>query len=251
MSKKSMLLAALSVCWLAAPASAQPLDRRTFYTFKTPVEMPGATLPPGKYLFRFVNPDSSSGVIQVLSDADKKVWGTFFTIPTQRPDLPDKPEIRFMETPAGTPRAIKTMWYIGERTGREVLYPREQALRLAKATKEPVLTTRTASAASTETKTEDMSRVSPAGQDTAVAENTAQNAPSGVAEPGETAPQSYSIPPQQMASASQPSQTVGTGGRQARTRLPRTASNLPLIGLIGFSLLGAGVGLLALGKARA
>lgn len=51
-----------------------------------------------------------------------------------------------METPEGTTPAIQTWWYPGMRTGYELVYPKEQALRLATASKQPVLTTTTASA---------------------------------------------------------------------------------------------------------
>ena len=33
------------VCLMAAPVSAQPLDKRTLFTFSGPVALPGVTLP--------------------------------------------------------------------------------------------------------------------------------------------------------------------------------------------------------------
>ena len=38
---------AVFVCLVAAPASAQPLDKRTLFTFSGPVTLPGVTLPAG------------------------------------------------------------------------------------------------------------------------------------------------------------------------------------------------------------
>ena len=38
-------------------------------------------------------------------------------------------------------RRVKTWWYAGKAIGYEFIYPREQALQLAKSTKEPILTT--------------------------------------------------------------------------------------------------------------
>jgi hypothetical protein len=46
-----------------------------------------------------------------------------------------------METTANTPPPIKTWWYPGKAIGYEFIYPRSQALQLAKVTSEPVLTT--------------------------------------------------------------------------------------------------------------
>lgn len=56
------------------------------------------------------------------------------------------PEVRFMETAAGMPAAIKAWWYPGERMGYEFMYPKDQALRLAQGASQPVLTTATATA---------------------------------------------------------------------------------------------------------
>ena len=51
------------VCLMAAPVSAQPLDKRTLFTFSGPVALPGVTLPAGHYLFRLADPNSSSKVV--------------------------------------------------------------------------------------------------------------------------------------------------------------------------------------------
>ena len=46
-----------------------------------------------------------------------------------------------MEVSGNTPPPIKTWWYPGNSTGYEFIYPRQQALELAKVVNEPVLTT--------------------------------------------------------------------------------------------------------------
>jgi hypothetical protein len=38
---------AVFVCLMAAPAAAQPLDKRTLFTFSAPITLPGVTLLPG------------------------------------------------------------------------------------------------------------------------------------------------------------------------------------------------------------
>jgi hypothetical protein len=129
------------VCLLAAPVSAQPLDKRTFFTFSGPVTLPGVTLPAGQYLFRLADPIAGSKVVQVLNADGTKPYGQFFTLPTQRFELSETPEIRFMETASGMPAAIKTWWYPGEQTGYEFIYPKEQARRLATGASQPALTT--------------------------------------------------------------------------------------------------------------
>ena len=53
------------------------------------------------------------------------------TISAQRPKASDDAELRFLETPAGQPAAVKTWWYPGNTIGREFIYPKSQARRLA------------------------------------------------------------------------------------------------------------------------
>src|SRR4029434_7122843 len=51
----------------------------------------------------------------------------FFAMRAERFEPASTPEVRFMETAAGMPAAIKTWWYPGERSGYEFVYPKEQA----------------------------------------------------------------------------------------------------------------------------
>jgi hypothetical protein len=180
--------------WLyVTSVSAQPSDKRTFFTFSAPVEVPGVALPPGKYLFRIADPQS--GVVQVLNADGTKAYAQFFTIPAERPTPPSEPEIRFMETPAGTPPAIQTWWHAGETIGREFIYPKEQARRLAKNATEPVLTTQRQTTTTKETSATDLSRISSSGGETAVEAGSkpAPSAPRGKAQTGEAAPASIII----------------------------------------------------------
>src|SRR5580698_5381358 len=112
---------AMTLCagLIAGTASAQTHDERVLFTFSAPVEMPGVALAPGKYIFRLADPDSGRRVIQVVSADSKRVYGMFFTRDIQRPTASSDAEVRFMESPANTPPAIRTMWYAGEVAGRE------------------------------------------------------------------------------------------------------------------------------------
>jgi hypothetical protein len=182
--------------WLAvAIVTAQPLDKRTFFAFGAPVEVPGVVLPPGKYLFRIADPDSGGKVVQVLSADGTKPYALFFAVPAERPTPASEPEVRFMETPEGTPPAIKTWWYAGERTGREFIYPKEQARRLAKSAAEPVLTTQRQTTRADETNTTDLSRISSSGVESVVnaGSKPAPSTPGGATQQGEAAPSSISI----------------------------------------------------------
>ncbi len=211
---------------IGSPAHAQTHDYRTYFTFSTPVQLPGVTLPAGKYLFRLADPTTGRKVVSVLSADGRTPMAMLHTIPNRMAVAPRDPEIRFMETPADMPPAIKTWWYAGNQTGYEFIYPREQALQLAKVTSQPVLTT------SNETRdfeTAELARVSPAGVPATVTveEAPAPAAATGRAQRGEVAAQD----PQADERA------------RARTRLPQTASLTPSLIVGGAVTLLAGLAL--------
>jgi hypothetical protein len=182
--------------WITlAIVSAQPVDKRTFFTFSAPVAVPGVTLPPGKYIFRIVDPTSGGKVVQVVSADGTKPYAMFFAIPAERLTPAEQPEIRFMETPEGVPPAIKTWWSPGETIGREFIYPKEQARQLAKNASSPVLTTERQTTTIEQTNTDALARISSTGQESPVkaGDKPTPSAPGGSAHEGEAAPESISI----------------------------------------------------------
>src|SRR5687767_3461240 len=226
------------------PARAQggPLDSRTEFTFNQPVELPGVTLPPGTYVFRFVDATTGRKVMQVQAkDASSKTFGMFLTISAQRPKPSEDAELRFLETPAGQPAAVKTWWYPGNTIGREFIYPKSQARRLAQATNQTVLTTKAENVTEEQMKTADLAYVSPTGQETGLtdeqlvdaAANTAPVGTSGTMERSTTATQTAA------ADSAAANRARAQEGTVARTRLPKTGTPMAGIGLIGMiSLLG-------------
>jgi hypothetical protein len=219
---------AIAAGLLAGSASAQTLDNRVFFTFSGPVELPGVALQPGKYIFRLADPNSGRSIIQVVSADGSRVYGMFFTRHAERPSASSDAEVRFMESPADTPPAISTMWYAGEVAGREFVYPKDQARRLAKSSGQGVLTTAAETTTTAQTNTTADARVFSSGRETPVNDDgqAVASAPTGRAQTGSAAPSSIAIQsaPTQMASA--------------RTSLPRTSSTTPLVTLIGLCLLG-------------
>jgi hypothetical protein len=237
------------VAGLSAPAAfAQTLDKRTLFSFSGPITMPGVTLPAGQYLFRLADPTSGRTVVQVLSADGSKPYGMFFSYPAERLEASSQPEVRFMETPAGAPAAIKTWWYPGERTGYEFIYPKDQARRLAQGASQPVLTTELATTTAAQTNTADLARVSSTGQETNVSAETAPTAaaPTGTTHEGTVASSTLSIPNSSIpaapasvhAAADKPAATTASA---RRTELPRTASSIPLAGATAIVSLAGGL----------
>ncbi len=238
----------LLACVMSTPTTAQTLDKRTLFTFSGPVSMPGVTLPAGKYLFRIANPDSGRNVVQVLSADGTKPYGMFFSMRAERFEPASTPEVRFMETAAGMPAAIKTWWYPGERSGYEFVYPKEQARRLAQSASQPVLTTQTQTITTEQTNTADLTHISSAGQETNVRADATQAAstPGGTSQQGEVASSGVSIANATIPTRidASPAATRGQPAQSARASLPQTASTMPVVAMFGGLALCAGIGLL-------
>jgi len=231
-------------------AQGQPMDSRTEFTFNRPVELPGVTLPPGTYIFRFVDGTTARKVMQVQAkDASNKTYGMFLTINAERPRPSDDAELRFLETPAGQPAAVKTWWYPGNTIGREFIYPKSQARRLAQATNTTVLTTKAENVSDAQMQTADLAYVNQTGQETELTNEQL------VAAAANTPPVGTSGTMQQSAQASASAQSTAAQtsandnasanraraqqGTTPRTRLPKTSTPMAGIGLLGmFSLLG-------------
>jgi hypothetical protein len=232
------LVLTVSLVSASSVLAQEPVDQRTHFTFSAPFELPGGkTLPAGKYTFRIMDSPSNRHVVQIMSEDGKTMHATLLAIPAQRQDPPNDPEVRFMEAPANTPPAIRTWWYPGRTIGHEFIYPKEHARRLAARQKEPVLTVTGAQTSTEEMRTADLSRISQSGQETPAPTRT------------ETTTARQSTPPPTTATtqtspdrgrAAQTADASATRRVRTRTELPRTASALPLVGLIGLlSLAGA------------
>jgi hypothetical protein len=262
---------ALVAC-VAAGAHADDWNKRTYLTFSGPVQIPGATLPAGTYTFELANPDTTRHVIRVSAKDSGKPIALFMTIPQDRLDPPSDNLIMFSERPAGAAQAIQAWFYPGDRIGEEFVYPKSQALQIAKANKKGVLTTadsRNSNASESdrmsEMKSAPVGRVDESGRMTSdesrtAASTTAQTGTTAAAtttapEPT-TAPRSTTATPSTTAStrAARPITTprartntaVGTSGANnstsRRRELPRTGSNLVAVELLsGFALI-AGLG---------
>ena len=212
------------VCALASGANAFTSDKRTYFTFNRPVALPGMTLPAGTYMFRIANTESSRNVIQVSNKQGTESYALLGTIQAQRPDVPRDSEIRFLETASGAPPAVGTYWYVGERTGYEFIYSKEQLAALNR-------TAQPAPAAQNEP-------VVPPIADTEKSTDVVEGAgASALASPAE----SRIAQAQQPAQPAQPEQPAAGA---TRDQLPKTASPLALLLLGGVAAAGLGVKLL-------
>jgi hypothetical protein len=126
----AVILLALSVAVRAQDFNTQ---ERTFLTFSNAVELPGMTLPAGTYTFKLADTPSRN-VVQVLSQDEKEIHGQFLFVQAQRPEVSGETVVTFRETREGSTPAVQFWYYPGEKIGKEFIYPKDQAMRIAQRT---------------------------------------------------------------------------------------------------------------------
>lgn len=123
---------------LGSPARADEHDKLTIFTFSQPVELPGVTLPAGTYSFKLLDSFGDRNIVQVFDKDQTHLYATILTISDCRQQPPDKTLVRFSETAAGGPAALKEWIYPGDDCGQEFVYPKNRAVELAKASNQAV-----------------------------------------------------------------------------------------------------------------
>src|SRR5215510_7510517 len=135
----TLCCAAAMTMMLAPGARADEWNKKTILTFSGPVQIPGATLPAGSYVFKLADIPGNRHVVQVFDKAERKLFTTMLAIPNQRMEPSDKPIVLFSERASGSPQAVKVWYYPGERIGNEFVYPKAQAMKIARETHTRVL----------------------------------------------------------------------------------------------------------------
>jgi len=207
----------LGICMFFVPnATASEWNRKTTVTFSAPVEVPGVGahfLPAGTYVFKILDSLSDRHIVQISNEAEDHVFTTILAIPNYRLRTTNKTVMTFKERASGQPEALRAWFYPGREWGEEFVYAKSRAVELAKVVNEPGLETpmEMATAPIEALKTAPVEAIKPTGEEVDLAQ---------VVEP----------PPVTAA------------------LLPKTASPLPLIGLLGMLSLGAGFALALIPK---
>jgi hypothetical protein len=134
----AMVLAVLVGMSARVAAQNTVPSERTFMTFSNTVEMPGVTLPAGTYVFRLADTPTRN-VVQVLSKDEKDILGQWTFAQAQRPKATEDTVVMFKEMPEGTMPAVQYWYYPGETIGKEFIYPKDQAQKIANRTGASVL----------------------------------------------------------------------------------------------------------------
>jgi len=218
-----MFFVSLVALAVSPAVKADEHDKRTIVTFSQSIEIPGVGqqfLPAGTYVFKLVDNLGDRDIVQVFSQDETHVYATILSIPNYRLKPTNKTVMTFRERAAGQPEAIRAWFYPGATWGQEFVYPKSRAIEIAKVAQQPVLAMPTELApeiVKSEPPTEALKAapivaVTPKGEEVEVAQV---------------------IPPKTEV---------------AEAELPKTASSLPLLGLMGLLALGSGFALSLISK---
>lgn len=118
-------------------ARADDFNDRTIVTFSSPVQVPGATLQPGTYVFKVLESAADRVVVQISDEREKHVFATTIATPNYnmtpqaRREDPLSPTVgktlfTFTETQEGQPQQIRTWYYPAQGYGFEFVYPKTE-----------------------------------------------------------------------------------------------------------------------------
>jgi len=244
----ALVLAVIAMLAGRVMAQESNTQEKTFLTFSSAVEMPGVTLQPGTYVFKLAD-SASRNVVQVWDQDEKRMLGHWTFVQAERPRVTSDTVVMFKETREGSTPAVQYWYFPGEKVGKEFIYPKDQAERIAARTGANVRSEAVIADSAVQGSNPDVSAAAapaPEPAEIAVREEPVAEAPAVVAEAPAPAPAPEPVAPapaveESRVAAAAPVQSepraVGTSGQD---ELPRTASPIALTGLLGLlSLAGA------------
>lgn len=138
MQRRTILCVAAMGAMLTSAAFADTWNKKTTLTFNVPVQVPGASLPAGTYIFRLLDSQADRHIVQVTNVRGNHVFATILAIPDYRLNATSKTVMYFSESMPGAPVPVKSWFYPGDNFGQRFVYPKAKAMEIAIATKQPV-----------------------------------------------------------------------------------------------------------------
>jgi len=210
---------------LVPNARADQWNKKTVVTFSQSVEVPGKVLPAGTYTFQLLDSPSDRHIVEIFNADGSQIITTILAINNYRLEPTGETVMKFNERPGDSPEALRAWFYPGDNFGQEFVYPKVRAIQLAQATALPV----------------------PAIAADTIDENSIKTIPIVAVTPDQkevdVATVIQTTPP--VAEAAEP---VTAAPAAEKEELPKTASSLPLIALLGVLFLSFAVGLKFLEK---
>jgi len=114
-------------------------DKKTVVKISERTEVPGIILEPGTYVIKLLNSSSNRHIAEILNERMDHLYALTFTAAAERIDVRgNEPILTFYEATSGRPQALRKWFWPSDTIGQEFLYPKDQAARIAAATKQRV-----------------------------------------------------------------------------------------------------------------
>jgi hypothetical protein len=231
----ALLCSTLLLGPLATRGRADEWNEKTILTFSEPVEVPGAVLPAGKYVFKLMDSQSNRHIVEITNPRGNHVVATVLAISNERLRPTGKTRVTFWETTSGQPKPMRAWFYPGNNIGQEFAYPKARSGEIEAMNHEKVPTVPAEMESKyASNKTQTTTQQSNTATNTMPATRPAENAP--VIEkstPSNNTETAQVNPPAQPPAVNEPAPAAPAPVE----RLPQTASNLPLMALLGVILL--------------
>lgn len=258
--KTKLAVGAIALIAMMGIVSADPWNKKTKLDVKETILIPGKELPPGKYVMKLVDSQANRHIVQIMNEDENKVEATILAIPNYRLQPTGKTELRYWESQAGVPPALRAWFFPGDNFGQEFAYPKDVANRISASSKTSVAwyegdtdekALRTAELHDADRGEQQQAQAAPAPEPAREPEKPATVAatPQPAAAP-EPAPQPATPPaePPVLAQNRPPADTPAApapapapAASETPAELPKTAGELWTLGLAGCVLLAAGM----------
>jgi hypothetical protein len=203
---------------VAFRAQADAWDKKTVLTVNQPIQVQDTYLEPGTYVFKLLDSSSDRHIVQIFNRDQNHLITTILAINNYQLEPSGDSVFTFYETPPGTAPALHACFYPGDNFGQEFRYPKQLRQLEAKVT---TTTSRPAEeAAVTKTETETAPAPQPAPAPQVVSESPKQEEQTVIAQ-NTPPPAPQAEPVQETPKQDEPRQ------------LPQTATQFPLVGLLG------------------
>jgi hypothetical protein len=222
MFKRALTLICCTLLFAVFCVRADEWNKKTVVTFNQPVELPGIVLPAGTYVFKLLDSASDRHIFQVFNKDETKIFATILAIPNYRLEPTGETVLRFTERPKTRPEALRAWFYPGDNFGQEFVYPKSRAVKLAEEAKAPVL----AAEVTPQAKPEELAK--------APVETIAPPKEEAVVE----LPVQHRTAPEPTPAVEPEPAPVPAPALPEVPELPKTASPIPLVALLGVTSLG-------------
>jgi LPXTG-motif cell wall-anchored protein len=212
---------------LAFGARADTWNKKTVVTFNQPVEIPGRVLPAGTYTFKLLDSPSDRHIVQIFNEDGTQLITTILAINDYRLQPKGDTVMKFNERPGDSPEALRAWFYPGDNFGQEFVYPKVRAIQLAQTEKIAVPAVAVETLDDDSIKTAPIIAITPDQKEVEVVTAIETTPPAAVETPAPVA----DTTPAPVADAT-PAPAEAAPAAQAQ-ELPHTASNMPLIALLG------------------